>query len=206
MSNELDDIKIEEVYPGSFIFVQKDSLSKDLCERIIQKFENDTENQYTGIVGSQVNNRVDTSLKRSTDLFISVAEGWEDIDTEIFEAFQKTLLKFSKMYPYFERICPNDKGYRIHRTEPGEFYHWHVENDGPTYSDRQLVALWYLNDVESPGGETEFKYQNVKVSPSQGTLVLFPAAWTHEHRGCEVLNGTKYTIVSWVIFGGEVKI
>ena len=29
-------------------------------------------------------------------------------------------------------------------------------------SDRQLVAIWYLNDVDGPGGETEFLHQRLK--------------------------------------------
>lgn len=203
MSKDPDDITIEEVFPGSFIFVQNNALSKTLCEKIIQKFEDDKENQYVGFVGPQGGNKIDRSLKRTTDLFLSVANGWEDIDAEIFQSFQKTLLKFSKMYPYFERIGPQDKGYRISRTEAGDFYNWHVEADAPGYCDRQLVALWYLNDIESPGGETEFKYQDIKISPQQGTLVLFPAIWTHEHRGCKVQNGTKYVLATWVIFNEE---
>mgnify|MGYP002064549595 CR=1 FL=1 len=45
-----------------------------------------------------------------------------------------------------------DMGYAIQRTNPGEHYHWHIDGGSHDFADRQLVALWYLNDVEGPGG------------------------------------------------------
>ena len=65
---------------------------------------------------------------------------------------------------------------------------------------RQLVALWYLNDVPSPGGETEFLYQDIKVTPEKGKLILFPPFWTHEHRAATVREGIKYIATTWVVF------
>ncbi|MFV1998060.1 MAG: 2OG-Fe(II) oxygenase [Acidiferrobacterales bacterium] len=58
----------------------------------------------------------------------------------------------------------------------------------------------YPNDVDEPGGETEFLYQDIKVKPKEGTLVLFPPFWTHEHRAVTVKNGTKYIATTWVVF------
>jgi len=54
-----------------------------------------------------------------------------------------------------------------------------------------------LNDVKE-GGETEFLYQSVRVSPKKGTLVIWPAAFTHVHRGNPPLSGTKYIMTSWL--------
>jgi hypothetical protein len=62
-----------------------------------------------------------------------------------------------------------------------------------------MVPMLYLNDVEE-GGETEFLYQSMRISPKQGTLVLFPAAFTHTHRGNPPLKGDKYFITSWIQF------
>ena len=44
----------------------------------------------------------------------------------------------------------------LQRTLHGEYYHWHVDAGPGEFSQRQLVAIWYLNDVPGPGGETEF--------------------------------------------------
>jgi hypothetical protein len=89
------------------------------------------------------------------------------------------------------------RGMRLQKTLPGEGYHqWHYESDGRLKSDRATAWMIYLNDVES-GGETEFLYQHHRVAPSQGTVVIWPAGYTHVHRGNPPLKGTKYILTGW---------
>ena len=93
-----------------------------------------------------------------------------------------------------------DMGYGIQRTLPGEYYHWHIDGGSHAFSHRQLVAIWYLNDVEGPGGETQFRLQGVSITPRTGKLILFPPFWTHEHRGVTLQSGVKYLATTWVVF------
>lgn len=53
---------------------------------------------------------------------------------------------------------------------------------------------------EGPGGETQFRYQEVTVAPRAGKLILFPPFWTHEHRGVTLQRGVKYLATTWVVF------
>lgn len=62
---------------------------------------------------------------------------------------------------------------------------------------RKVAILFYLNDVEN-SGETEFLYQNFKISPKEGSLALFSPTWFNTHRGNISHNKTKYIITSWV--------
>jgi len=59
-----------------------------------------------------------------------------------------------------------------------------------------VVGMLYLNDV-AKGGETEFLHQQVSLKPKQGTLVVWPAYFTHTHRGKPPLSGRKYIINKW---------
>ncbi|MDA9982278.1 2OG-Fe(II) oxygenase [Gammaproteobacteria bacterium] len=68
------------------------------------------------------------------------------------------------------------------------------------FSQRQLVAIWYLNDVDGPGGQSEFHFQNILVKPQRGKLILFPPFWTHVHRGVAPEKGRKYIATTWVCF------
>ena len=68
------------------------------------------------------------------------------------------------------------------------------------FAMRQLVAVWYLNSLENQGGETEFRYQDIKVTPEAGMLLLFPPFWTHLHRGKTLQSGVKYIATTWVVF------
>ena len=88
----------------------------------------------------------------------------------------------------------------IQRTLPGQGYHtWHYENDFRSRAalPRVLASMMYLNDVDD-GGETEFLYQSKRFSPKKGRVLLWPAQFTHTHRGNPPLSGEKYIITSWI--------
>ena len=80
----------------------------------------------------------------------------------------------------------------------GGFHRWHYENGGLQVSPRKLVVQLYLNTVEE-GGETEFLYINKRVKAKQGTLIIFPAAFTHTHRGNPPIGQDKYILTTWVV-------
>ena len=85
----------------------------------------------------------------------------------------------------------------IQKTSPGGGYHvWHCE-DCQGSSDRKLVTMMYLNDGFE-GGETEWLYLSRREKPKTGRVIIFPAGFTHTHRGNPPLNGDKYIATSWV--------
>jgi hypothetical protein len=87
---------------------------------------------------------------------------------------------------------------KIQKTLPGEGYHvWHFESDTLEHSSRLITWGLYLNTVEE-GGETEFLYQGLRVSAVEGTLVMWPATYTHVHRGNPPLSGEKYLLTGWI--------
>ena len=188
---------IQEVKPNTFIYEQHNALPDALCQNMIERFEEQTDEQYEGRIGQQVNK--DQSVKKTTDLVVSGKEHWKDIDKALFQSLGRAIVEFRESFPYFKGPF-KDMGYGIQRYLPGEFYHWHIDGGSHDFSHRQLVALWYLNDVPGPGGETEFLYQDVKVNPEAGKLVLFPPFWTHEHRAVTMTEGVKYVATTWVVF------
>ena len=188
---------ISEVRENTFIFEKPQALPLDICNEMIRRFEANTGEQYAGRIGQTV--QQETSIKRSTDLVVSGKEHWKDIDRELFRSLGQAIHEFRETYPFFKGPF-KDSGYAMQRTNPGEFYHWHIDGGSHDFSQRQLVALWYLNDVEGPGGETEFLFQNAKIKPERGKLVLFPPFWTHEHRAVKLEKGVKYIATTWVVF------
>jgi hypothetical protein len=188
---------IKEVKDNTFIFEQKNSLPGPLCDDMIKRFEEHTEDQYEGRIGQTVSQ--DSGIKKTTDLVVSGKEHWKDVDNNLFRSLGIAVKEFREAFPYFKGPF-KDMGYNLQRYNPGEFYHWHIDGGSHDFSQRQLVALWYLNDVPGPGGETEFKFQDIKVTPEKGKLVLFPPFWTHEHRAATVNEGIKYIATTWVVF------
>ncbi|MBC6414022.1 MAG: 2OG-Fe(II) oxygenase [Chromatiales bacterium] len=188
---------ISEVKPHSFIFEKNSALSATLCREMINRFEESVEEQFIGRAGQMAVENL--AIKRSTDLLISGKQKWKDIDKALFSSLASAMQEFRAVFPYFSGKF-KDMGYGMQRTRSNEYYHWHIDGGSHEFSHRQLVAIWYLNDVPGPGGETEFLIQQVRIKPEQGKLLLFPPFWTHEHRGVTLEKGVKYIATTWVVF------
>jgi len=85
----------------------------------------------------------------------------------------------------------------------GGYPYWHCElypklDQGETL---HRVVLWtvYLNDGFAEG-ETEFLYQQRKIAPRTGALLIAPTAFTHTHRGNIPKGADKYIATSWILF------
>ena len=188
---------IFEIKPGSFVFEKHNALARDICVEMIARFERYSDEQYPGRIGQTM--QLDDSIKRSTDLVISGKQHWQDLDRELFRSLNRALSEFKQYYPFFAGPF-KDNGYALQRTDAGEFYHWHIDGGSHEFAIRQLVALWYLNDLDGEGGQTEFSYQEISVQPEAGKLILFPPFWTHLHRGKTLQSGRKYIATTWVVF------
>lgn len=186
-----------EVKPGSFIYERPHALPDDFCDEVVRRFEAQPEYQRDGVVGQT--GTLAATVKRTTDLVVSDKADWKDVDRVFFGCMAAALKEFRETFPYFKGKF-KDLGYQVQRYLPGEFYQWHIDGGSHQFSQRQLVALWYLNDVPGPGGETQFLFQDVSIHPEKGKLILFPPFWTHEHRAAEVREGVKYIATTWVVF------
>lgn len=104
-------------------------------------------------------------------------------------------------------ILSNDRirgtAMKMQRTDPGGGYHvWHGEQGNGDHADRVLVYMLYLNTLEpEDGGETEFLYQRKRIRPEENVMLLWPAAFTHAHRGNTVLGSkSKYVVTGWFYY------
>ena len=201
------------------IYTRESCLPADLCKHIIKKFE-DSQDKGSGISGGGLNH----SVKKSTDLMIHSQvedEEWSYIYDYLREDLLHSLVEYLREYPWRTINGGYSSDLSLVRTAQGRFgatrqgrphmqlqryvdeegyYAWHYENDinEPSMRDRQMAFMWYLNDV-SGGGETEFRFQKKKVEPRAGSAVIFPAFWTHTHRGNPPSKGQiKYIITGWV--------
>ena len=171
---------------------------RDICREMIERFERHAEEQYPGRIGQTA--AFDDSIKRSTDLVMSGKAGWRDLDRELFRSLNRAMNEFRQGFPFFRRPVQGH-GLRHPAHRPRRLlplaHRWRQPR---VRRDRQLVAIWYLNDVDGPGGETQFHHQDVSIKPEAGKLLLFPPFWTHLHRGNTLQSGRKYIATTWVVF------
>ena len=88
----------------------------------------------------------------------------------------------------------------IQHYEPGWGYKvFHCENSGGSVKNiqRHLVFMTYLNTIPpEEGGGTEFFYQG-SYNAVAGKTLIWPAAWTHTHKGIISLTQEKKIITGW---------
>ena len=92
---------------------------------------------------------------------------------------------------------------KMQRTDTGEGYHiWHAEQGAELSANRVLVYMLYLNNLSNEAnGETEFLYQQIRVTPEENKMILWPASYTHAHRGNPVYgNNSKYIVTGWFYY------
>ena len=85
----------------------------------------------------------------------------------------------------------------------GGYPYWHCEQyprrDNGEALHRAVLWTIYLNDGFA-AGETEFLYQQRKVAPRTGSLLIAPTGFTHTHRGNRPEGGDKYIATSWILY------
>lgn len=125
---------------------------------------------------------------------------------DMFREFQETMWNkcyplYKTQYPFLEDVGKHEISFlKVQKTLPAQGYHWfHCESSNAHSAKRLLVVCVYLNTIEK-GGETEFLYQSQRIEPVVGRLVIFPAAFTHTHRGNPPLSGDKYILTTWAEF------
>jgi len=186
---------------SDFIAEYPEFMSKEFCADVISRFKDADKNGYTQTrATAEKASGVD---KADTQLYAADSIDIDLVHHQNMEFLQKF---WAEAYPaYVEKygILNNLDEHRIYhaklqRTRPSEGYHvWHCEDSTRQYATRVMAYILYLNDIED-GGETEFLYYGKRVKPQTGTLVLFPAGYTHAHRGNPPLKDTKYIMTGWV--------
>ena len=96
---------------------------------------------------------------------------------------------------------PGPVNLQRYEADEGGYPYWHSEHYPRDDESLHRVLLWtvYLNDGFG-AGETEFVYQQRKIAPRAGSLLIAPAGFTHTHRGNRPAGGAKYIGTSWILF------
>jgi hypothetical protein len=144
-------------------------------------------------------------MQLSMDIGVHNTLAFQDkdpVDT-FFAGLQECYEEYTGRYSVLKHENIKATTMKMQRTDPGGGYHvWHSEQGPGRHSQRVLVYMLYLNTLESDeAGETEFLYQQMRLRPQENTMILWPAAYTHAHRG-NVVHGqkSKYIVTGWFYY------
>jgi len=171
-----------------------------LCDDFIEFFETNEDLQFS----RQSMAGVDEEHKKSTDLTIFP----RNLDEPNYAPVRKYIdclydcyTDYVATWPYLEGFPKLDIGvFNLQRyQEGGHFKKLHTERSSLSSLHRLFAWMTYLNDVPV-GGETHFANFDLDVQPEKGKTLIWPAEWTHAHKGNPVTQGTKYIITGWMHF------
>jgi len=167
-------------------FIKEYTVSKSICKKLIKYYE-----------ASPHKETLKDQIRHMNYIFVNSSN---PIIAPYLQQLTKAIEKYKEAYPVLYTIPGLWRLYeniKIQKYDPGQsYFSWHCERSGNTGDvTRVLVFMTYLNTVES-GGETEWRYQKYITKPVEGSTVIWPAEWTHEHRGKETKQ-TKYIITGW---------
>lgn len=180
-------------------FVRGYYIDDKICDDLIKFFNL---NKHQAVEGASINKdgkQVDFSIKKCIEMFVKP-------DLVNLKPYLKALNECVKKYvDEFKTLHNTNKVWDIKSdlkiqkyTAPGDgYFRWHCERDGDEGSvNKLLVFMTYLNTVDE-GGHTEFLYQKLKLQPKKSLTLIWPADFTHAHRGNIVEKEDKYIITGW---------
>jgi hypothetical protein len=173
-----------------------------ICDELIDFWKINSEFHRPGIAGGAGidGTGVNTDIKDSIDLTLTtqnpppILEAYAVQLQEVMNTYKE---KFYWAGAYSSYALMEPVNIQFYKPGAG-FKQWHTERTESHFPSvtRHLVFMTYLNDVHDQG-ETEFFYQKIKVKPVKGLTLIWPADWTHTHRGVPSPTEDKFIITGW---------
>lgn len=184
----------------TFIRTWKNFLPKHICNELINRFEYHFPKEYSK--GATEDNKWGNSMNRKDQAIFLHAPQFNEPELVklVGDAIDSCVIQYGEEFGHIKPLYLTHRNQiKIQKTSPYGGYHiWHHEQAADEDSrDRELVWTLYLNDMPPGEAETEFMYQHTKVQPTVGTVCIFPAAFTHLHRGLTVYSYPKYIATGW---------
>ena len=175
-----------------------------LCDDLIDYFEEKKGKQKPGESLSGLN----TKIKDSMDITIKPKEillPGNEIFKKYFDELFLCERDYVEQWPFISAVCQKFEigSFNLQRYLPGQHFNKiHTERSGIASLHRIFAFMTYLNDVQE-GGATYFTHYDLEIQPRKGLTLLWPAEWTHAHRGNVLKKGSKYIITGWLNFANE---
>jgi hypothetical protein len=186
-----------------FIGIYDTAINQDLCQKIIEYFEKLRSYNLTFTrQKSQDGKKHEKDDETAFVLENYILQNYENpIFHDLIEIFWKKYESYVDNFSLLEESGNHGMtSMRLQKTLPGQgFHNWHFESYNLSVANRLISWTVFLNDVDY-GGEMEFLYYNKRITARQGRLVIWPAGFTHVHRGNPPLSGEKYILTGWLEF------
>jgi hypothetical protein len=190
-----------------FIAIYRDVYPEGYCQHLIKEFDRLVEsgagyNRQRG-EGSPKHRKNDMQLELNFGVHTAADFNGVRATRMFFQGLQQCYDAYIEQFSLLKDDKITGTAMKMQRTDPGGGYHvWHGEQGNGDNAERVLVYMLYLNTLTSEeAGETEFLYQQRRLQPTENTMVIWPATFTHAHRGNTVFGErSKYIVTGWFYY------
>jgi prolyl 4-hydroxylase len=199
VANQLNNVGVNWFpFPFTQIGTVENFLSRGECEALMEVAD---ENLRPSVVSTEQDDNKISKYRTSqtADLNYLSSPGLNLLD--------KKICSFMNITPFYGEVVQSQK------YKPGQYYKEHYDYFTPitkeykTYTEWMGQRTWtfmcYLNDVEE-GGETSFRFLNLKIKPKQGMAVVWNNLYRNGlpnpktlHEALPPISGDKYILTKW---------
>ena len=176
-----------------FIEIYDHALSKKECEILINQFEK-SDDQSAGTTSDGYKPEEKKCAQLSVNLndqsvISTVVKPHLVSHIERYNEKYRDYLYYTSTWNFYreallQKYDGKEDGYKV----------WHCEHNSEKSCSKRIMAwMFYLNDAKCG---TEF-YDRPTIKAKRGRCVIWPAFWTHMHRGVTPNIGLKYIITGW---------
>ena len=180
--------------------------STAICDDLISYFEKNKVMHRQGSLASGQN----LSSKNSIDINMSPKQlllPENDLFNNYFRSLFLCYLDYLDQWPFLKEFAKEMHIGRFNLQRYQENQHFmkvHSERLSISTLHRLFAWMTYLNDVDiEDGGSTIFTHYDLEIQPRKGLTLIWPAEWTHAHKGSVINKNQKYIITGWMHFGPE---
>ena len=178
-------------------------MDESICDKMLKYFYDNSQIHKEGTAyfdDKTSNNWYNKDIKDSVEINIPCNFFGKPFD-EYRNSLQIILENYIERYTYLKAVPKFNinEDYMI-QTYPkgGGFKNWHAENCAPVLSKRILAFMTFLNDV--PDGGTMFRDQDIIIPAKKGLTLIWPAGFTHVHKGQITDKHEKAIVTGWYSF------
>jgi|TARA_R110002012_G_scaffold312548_1_gene523373 prolyl 4-hydroxylase len=168
---------------NTFDFIEKYKVNKKICDDLLKYYKSNKEYK---LPKPHIDNTTEA-------YFFNPSRDKRIIN--FFKTLSKHVNEYVLKYDMQNKVKTTMSNHIQHYSANTAYFNLHYERSFH-YRSRQLVYMLYLNTVKDKGG-TEFPYQQKTFSAIKGDLLIWPAEFTHPHRGIVSPTEEKYIATGW---------
>lgn len=175
-----------------FIYQKRASLTKELCDDIIEHFEEDYENKKYMFNINKLDTEYELSYLSNNKIKNHLIN---ELNNNIAEYQTATNIKLFKNHTKYQKSTMIIKKNTMNENPTNETIKIKKRLITFTKKINTFAFIWFLNT--SDDDELIF-WDNYKINPTTGTLLLFPVSWCFPYKEIIANNSQKMVIYGYI--------